>query len=411
MATQLIYWRPLPSGPPTPRRNGGSIRPSTPPAGESTMPKRSRTTRIPAARAGSVAASHSRPTSVRKSRGRVERGAGLGQRRVAAVAVDADRGRRDEDPRRPLEPGEGLAQEPSTDDPALDDAPAPVPGPADPDRLAREMYHRIEPLEAGGIYPRVLQVPGHLSLARTPPHERNHLVPPGGQERCERAADEARCPGHRHPLPRAVAVAARGPRDRGAAARAGSPASAPVGDGSATGRPRRRPPRAEGDSRCGPSVRRPRARRDRTDGGGATARTDLPPVRPRTGVPPRTRRWRATQRRATGAPTRMTARPPSSMPPLRSTTSARSQGGVSRSNAPGRSCQANTTSAENGSRVARSRTRDGGDGMAGPSWRRTSRADRSGQKYDRREGRMQNEARRAGLASVLVPTSGAVRKW
>ena len=69
MATQLMYWRPLPSGPPTPRRNAGSIRPSAPPAGVSTIPKRSRTTLMPAARAGSVAASHSRPSSVRKSRG------------------------------------------------------------------------------------------------------------------------------------------------------------------------------------------------------------------------------------------------------------------------------------------------------------------------------------------------------
>ena len=57
--------------------------------------------------------------------------------------------------------------------------------------------------------------------------------------------------------------------------------------------------------------------------------------------------------------------PPSLMPPLRSTTSACSHGGVSRSNAPGRSCQANAVSAEHGSRLARSRTMGRAGGIVG----------------------------------------------
>ena len=45
---QLTYWLPLPTQPPSPMRNGGSIVPSAPPVGVSTTPVRMFTTRIPA---------------------------------------------------------------------------------------------------------------------------------------------------------------------------------------------------------------------------------------------------------------------------------------------------------------------------------------------------------------------------
>ena len=76
--------RPLPSGPPTPSRKAGSIRWSAPPAGLSTMPKRGSTVRMPAARAGSVAASHSRATL----------GQEVGRRRRAWLALGEDLRRR-----------------------------------------------------------------------------------------------------------------------------------------------------------------------------------------------------------------------------------------------------------------------------------------------------------------------------
>src|SRR5436309_3452791 len=66
IAIQLTHWAPRPTGPPAPRRNGVSIAPRAPPRRLSTMPILSRTTRIPARAAGSVAASHSRQTSARK---------------------------------------------------------------------------------------------------------------------------------------------------------------------------------------------------------------------------------------------------------------------------------------------------------------------------------------------------------
>ncbi len=63
---QLMYWRPLPTRPPSPSRNGGSMGLSAPPAGVSTMPVRRVTTRIPAAAAGSVARSQALQVRARK---------------------------------------------------------------------------------------------------------------------------------------------------------------------------------------------------------------------------------------------------------------------------------------------------------------------------------------------------------
>ena len=56
---------PLPTRPPSPSLNGSSIRSSAPPSFARTMPWRKLTTRIPASRAGSAAASQARPTSAR----------------------------------------------------------------------------------------------------------------------------------------------------------------------------------------------------------------------------------------------------------------------------------------------------------------------------------------------------------
>ena len=136
-----------------------SIRASAPPAGVSTSANRSSTTRMPAARAGSVAASHSRATSVRKSRCASSVGAGLGEDLVPPVAVDPDRRGRDQHPGRPLEPGECLAQEPGADRAALADPPAPLVGPSGADRLAGQMHHRVQPLEARGVHPAGLVSP------------------------------------------------------------------------------------------------------------------------------------------------------------------------------------------------------------------------------------------------------------
>ena len=63
--TQLHHCRPLPIRPPSPSLKGVSMRSSAPPSDERTIPWRKLTTRIPASRAGSVAASHARPTSAR----------------------------------------------------------------------------------------------------------------------------------------------------------------------------------------------------------------------------------------------------------------------------------------------------------------------------------------------------------
>ena len=112
IATQLIHCRPQPSGPPTPRRKGGSIRPSAPPAGREDHAEAGSTTRMPAARAASAAASHSRATSARKSAGASSEGDASVRVLVAPVAVDSDGRRRDQHPRRPGQAGERLGQEP-----------------------------------------------------------------------------------------------------------------------------------------------------------------------------------------------------------------------------------------------------------------------------------------------------------
>ena len=51
-AIQAIHWRPSPRRPPTPMRNGSSMRGSAPPVPLSTMPMRSMTVRMPASLAG-----------------------------------------------------------------------------------------------------------------------------------------------------------------------------------------------------------------------------------------------------------------------------------------------------------------------------------------------------------------------
>ncbi|MNL55660.1 hypothetical protein D3C87_1790890 [compost metagenome] len=63
---QLIHWRPLPMTPPTPITKGSSIWARAPPLGESTMPVRMWTTRMPASRAGSAVASQAWQTSGKK---------------------------------------------------------------------------------------------------------------------------------------------------------------------------------------------------------------------------------------------------------------------------------------------------------------------------------------------------------
>ena len=73
-----------------PSRNSGSCARSAPPAALCTIPKRGFTTRMPASRAGSAAASQSRTTPARKPS--PDR-ASLRHRLVAAIAVVADRGR------------------------------------------------------------------------------------------------------------------------------------------------------------------------------------------------------------------------------------------------------------------------------------------------------------------------------
>src|ERR1022692_4281154 len=60
-----IHCLPSPSLPPTPRRNGGSMRCSAPPRVSSTTPMRTRTTRIPNASAATASFSHAWQTSAR----------------------------------------------------------------------------------------------------------------------------------------------------------------------------------------------------------------------------------------------------------------------------------------------------------------------------------------------------------
>lgn len=65
-ATQGSHWRPLPTGPPSPARNGGSIWARAPPRADRTTPSRRWTTRIPASSASAVEASQALQTSAAK---------------------------------------------------------------------------------------------------------------------------------------------------------------------------------------------------------------------------------------------------------------------------------------------------------------------------------------------------------
>ena len=94
-----------------------------------------------------------------KGRRGVERGAAVGERGVAAVAVDPDGGCRHQGLRRALEPGERLGEKAGADRAALTDAPPAVLGPAHADRLARQVDHRVEALELGAVDPALEVVP------------------------------------------------------------------------------------------------------------------------------------------------------------------------------------------------------------------------------------------------------------
>ncbi len=89
---------------------------------------------------------------------------------------------------------------------------------------------------------------------------------------------------------------------------------------------------------------------------------------------------------------RSTVRAPSSIPPDRSSTSTRSQGGTSRSNAPGRACQAYTSAGLCGSSVLRSITNDRAMRHTPPG--RFRRADRLGARRPAHRARAQSPVHR-----------------
>ena len=311
---------------------------------------------MPAARAGSVAASHSRPSSTRKSARRTR-----SARRPRSASRRRGR-RRSPSPRpRPARAGgrwrprQGLGQEPGSADPALADAPLPLGGPARADVLAREMDHRVESLEGGGVDRAGGRVPVDrvptacacrvTGVTRWPPVVRNGIS--ADPEQAARAGDRD----VQRALVRKRAWAARSSRSvewryasiRSVRGRASHmPAAAPrVPKG---GRTR--------SGRCSATPRAPPARRD---AGGPSGRTVPRPARPRTGVPDvvpmhgdPSERHRAGVDPERGAravfDARRCAPPPRSAP----------REAVRRSNAPGRSCQANASSAEAGRVLVRS---------------------------------------------------------
>ena len=81
---------------------------------------------------------------------RAGRHVAFAQQLVALVAVDAHRGCRDQNLRGPLEPGQGLREQPGPLDPALADPPFAILGPPRPDVLAGQMDHRVQALEPLG---------------------------------------------------------------------------------------------------------------------------------------------------------------------------------------------------------------------------------------------------------------------
>ena len=68
------------------------------------------------------------------------------------------------------------------------------------------MDHRVDPFEPVRVDPRLAEVPEDLPRASPPPDQGHHRVSSGGQERRQRASDEARGTRHRHALPWPVGV-------------------------------------------------------------------------------------------------------------------------------------------------------------------------------------------------------------
>jgi hypothetical protein len=291
----------------------------------------------------------------------VEGGGRLAQHLVAPAAVHADAGGRDQHPRRVGQLRQRFGDEPGAPEPAFADAPLARLGPPCGDRLAGEMHHRIHPGQPLGIDGSRLGVPGDRPLPGPAAHQRRHPVAAGGEERPERGAEQSRGP--------VIATWSLGrSRNRAWTARSA---------GSSWWRYR--------------SIRSMRGRATqaaaapRALNGGST-RSGRSPCRSSPGieavqVPPDERAFQLLVGELAagygpGAPPPTGRERPGPHPqncpgavldpPCRSRISTRSQGGASRSKAPGRACQANASSAGTGRRTRRSMTVKG-DGTVGDS--------------------------------------------
>ena len=184
-----MYWRPLPSRAPSPSENSGLIRPSIPPAGASTRPVRTSTTRAPACSAGAVAASQSSQSWARKPptgrRGFVDGAA-------AGVAVVADRAGVDQHGNAGLDDrgGQHLGRPDAAVAQALLERARP-PLVADVD--AAQVHHRVHRVQRARVELAGVRVPEHLvGVRRSAAHDPQHPVVGGAQARTPAPSRSAR---------------------------------------------------------------------------------------------------------------------------------------------------------------------------------------------------------------------------
>ncbi len=147
---QLMYWRPLPTLPPRPKRNGASIFRRAPPRPARTTPMRRFTTRIPASRGLDRSLF---PVPAHRGQEIASGCAVFLQDLVSPVPVEADCGRADQDLRRTLEPCKSRSQKPCAFHPASADGRLSrrVP-PAFGYVFTRQVDNRIRPLQPFGVY-------------------------------------------------------------------------------------------------------------------------------------------------------------------------------------------------------------------------------------------------------------------
>src|SRR4029079_4628913 len=125
---------------------------------------------------------------------------------VAPVAVYADARSRNQNPRWPGESSQRLRQEPGTQDPAVPDPALPRGGPADPDRLAREMDDGVDPVEPAPVDPAGHRVPADLVVSLGTAGDDDDRVASRREEWDERSSQQSTRPGDGDDEARAVPI-------------------------------------------------------------------------------------------------------------------------------------------------------------------------------------------------------------